>query len=188
MTETMSSIRGSDAPPSPIESRAKPIQVRHMELRGPGPANDVHDRLIGILPHLDDRFERIARKADVAAAEHERRTGAPLWLFGMRNHGELLRLEGRNVTAWQYDIGNPFTAESMTRHQIGVGLYVPLRVFLSEEAGEAVFSYDLPSDVVGQFEDARVEEVGLKLDRELEDVLRRALGGLAPVSKENDDA
>ena len=40
----------------------------------------------------------------------------------------------------QYEIGNPLTAELMTRHVLAAGLYAPLRVVLFEDkAGKAIF-------------------------------------------------
>ena len=46
----------------------------------------------------------------------------------------------------QYEIGNPLTAERMSRYALAAGLYAPLRVVLYEdESGRAIFEYDLPS-------------------------------------------
>jgi uncharacterized protein DUF302 len=78
----------------------------------------------------------------------------------------------------QYEIGNPLTAERMTRHALPAGLYAPLRVILYEDASDrAVFEYDLPSSLFAQFGDERVAEIGRELDSELEAVLEEA-GGL----------
>jgi hypothetical protein len=60
----------------------------------------------------------------------------------------------------------------MTRHQLPAALYAPLRVLLYEnEAGRAVFEYDRPSSLFGQFGDERVTAVGRELDASLERVL-----------------
>ena len=78
----------------------------------------------------------------------------------------------------QYEIGNPLTAERMTRHVLAAGLYAPLRVVLYEDAsGRAIFEYDRPSSLFEQFEDARVTQVGRELDAELETILQAASGG-----------
>ena len=54
-------------------------------------------------------------------------------------------------------------------------LYAPLRVLLYEnEAGHAVFEYDRPSSLFGQFGDERVTAVGRELDAKLERVLVKA--------------
>jgi uncharacterized protein (DUF302 family) len=77
----------------------------------------------------------------------------------------------------QYEIGNPLTATEMTRHQLPTALYAPLRVLLYEnEAGRAVFEYDRPSSLFGQFGDERVTAVGRELDAKLESVLVKAAG------------
>ncbi len=53
----------------------------------------------------------------------------------------------------------------------------PLRIVLYEnEQGRAVFEYDLPSSLFGQFGDERVAEVGRELDEELRQVLMAAAG------------
>jgi hypothetical protein len=53
--------------------------------------------------------------------------------------------------------------------------YAPLRIILyEEEQGQAVFEYDLPSSLFGQFGDDRVTAVGLELDAELESALTNA--------------
>ena len=60
----------------------------------------------------------------------------------------------------------------MTRHQLPASLYAPLRILLYEnEAGRAVFEYDRPSSLFGQFGDERVTAVGRELDASLERVL-----------------
>ncbi len=75
----------------------------------------------------------------------------------------------------QYEIGNPLTAERMTRHVLAAGLYAPLRVVLYEdESGKAIFEYDLPSSLFSQFGDEQVAQVGRELDAELEAALQSA--------------
>src|SRR6266478_741552 len=76
-----------------------------------------------------------------------------LWLFLVRNHGELTAADGLTAKAMQYEIGNPLTAERMTRHVLAAALYAPLRVVLYEvPSGRGVFEYDLPSSLFGQFD------------------------------------
>ena len=75
----------------------------------------------------------------------------------------------------QYEIRNPLTATGMTRRQIPAALYAPLRVVLYENAaGGAMFEYDKPPTLFGQFDDEQVTAVGRELDAELERALRRA--------------
>jgi hypothetical protein len=77
-----------------------------------------------------------------------RRDWPQLWLFLVRNHGELTVADGQISKGMQYEIGNPLTAERMTRYALAAGFYAPLRVMLYEdESGKAVFEYDLPSSL-----------------------------------------
>ena len=63
----------------------------------------------------------------------------------------------------------------MTRHRLAAGLYAPLRLVLYEdEKGGAVFEYDKPSSLFGQFGDEQVSAVGRGLDVALERALRQA--------------
>ena len=63
----------------------------------------------------------------------------------------------------------------MTRHQLPAALYAPLRVVLYENEGaHAVFEYDRPSSLFGQFGDERVTAVARELDTSLERVLAQA--------------
>ena len=87
----------------------------------------------------------------------------------------MLRVAGLARRAVQYDIGNPLTATRMTQHHLPAALYAPLRVVLyQKEDGRAVFEYDRPSSLFGQFGDERVAAVVRELDASLEHVLAEA--------------
>lgn len=150
------------------------LNIRHIEVRTSLPVDQIHTRLLATLPLLDPNLVDMLRRGDAAAVERQNREGPPLWLFEFRDMGALLAVEGRAAKAYQYEIGNPLTAESMVRYQPAAGLYAPLRVVLYEDHGLGVLAYDLPSDLFGQFGDERVTAVGRELDRKLETVLRRA--------------
>jgi hypothetical protein len=45
-----------------------------------------------------------------------------------------------------------------------------------DKSEKAIFEYDLPSSLFGQFSDERITEVGRELDAELETVLQAAGG------------
>jgi len=157
------------------DASTRTISIRHVEVRSTLPPRQVHDRLLAVLPRLDPRLADMARRGDNEAVERERRDGPSLWLFEVRDMGSLLGLEGRAARVYQYEIGNPLTAESMIRYNAGAGQYAPLRVVLYEENGGSIIAYDSPSDLFGQFGDERVTKVGYDLDRELESVLDQAL-------------
>jgi hypothetical protein len=156
------------------------ISIGHVEVRSTLSAQEVHNRLLAVLPRLDRRLVDMAHRGDKEAAERERRDGPPLWLFEVRDMGSLLALEGRTARVYQYEIGNPLTAESMVRYHPGAAQYAPLRVVLYEENGGSVIAYDRPSDLFGQFGDERVTKVGHDLDRELATVLEKILAEERP--------
>jgi uncharacterized protein (DUF302 family) len=100
-----------------------------------------------------------------------------LMLFGTTDHGALLSLLGEPRRAVQYTVGNPLVAIEMTRHDLGAGLYAPLRVLISEtEAGGSRLEYDLPSSLFGRLGDDRIIPVARMLDRKLEEISARACG------------
>lgn len=163
------------------------VQVGHVRLHTPFGAAAVHRALLATLSILDPELARHAQAGDVAWVERQRREGPPLRLFEVRDHGALLALENRPMAMWQYEIGNPLTAESMTRRDPGAGLYAPLRVLLHDlpESG-SVFESDRPSDLFGQFGNPDVTAVGHDLDRELDTVLRTAIAAAAGQSPGDD--
>jgi Domain of unknown function DUF302 len=152
--------------------------IEHCTLPCARPFEDVQRALLDALPALRPEVSEILARGEKEKVAIARRDWPKLWLFLTRNHGELTTADGLNSKAIQYEIGNPLTAERMTRHVLAAGLYAPLRVMLYENSfGDAYFEYDLPSSLFGQFGDERVTAVGRELDAELETVLRGAGGG-----------
>jgi hypothetical protein len=151
------------------------VTVEHVRIETAKPFADVRTSLEALVPQLNTAFRTTLQQGADAQARSELEALPELSIFLTRNHGELLRVMGESRNALQYEIGNPLTASSMTRYQLGAVLYAPLRVALYEaQDGRAVFEYDLPSSLFGQFGDDRVTEVGRKLDSQLETVLMHA--------------
>ena len=150
------------------------VQVEHIKIETTKKFADVVAALERNVPQLDPAIaEALAHGDEQKATEMER--GQPLFIFLKRGHGALLQVVGRPRKALQYEIGNPHTASKMTRHRLPAGLYAPLRVFLYEdEQGRAIFEYDKPSSLFGQFGEEQVSAVGRGLDEALERALRRA--------------
>lgn len=97
-------------------------------------------------------------------------------IFQVRDHRQLLLTLGESRNAVQCKIGNPLTASSMTGYQLAAAPYAPLRVVLYETSGgRTAFEDDLSSSLFGQFGDARVTEVGPKLDEQLATALTTAI-------------
>jgi uncharacterized protein (DUF302 family) len=160
----------------PANVTSRPITLDHIRITCRRSFEQVRAALQTDLPKFDPgMLDALGAGDEAKVKEYEK--GSALFNFLERDHGDLLAIAGRKRKAIQYEIGNAHTATKMTRFDLRVALYVPLRVALFEtEGGEAVFEYDRPSSLVGQFGDPRVKEVGLYLDRELESVLLKAAG------------
>jgi len=153
------------------------IQVVHVRIEAAKPFAEVKAALEEFVPLLDPVIPEALRQGDIGRAKEALQRGPELAIFSARDHGGLLRIVGLARKAVQYEIGNPLTASRMTQHQLPASLYAPLRVLLYEnEAGRAVFEYDRPSSLFGQFGDERVTAVGCELDAKLESVLVKAAG------------
>jgi len=154
---------------------SRTISIEHVTITSSLTFAEVRRKLEKGLPTLDVKILEELSSGDQQNAKSYEQTGPALSIFLQRDHGALLQIVGRRSNAIQYDIGNPLTASKMTRYCLGAALYAPLRVILIENHdGKAVFEYDKPSSLFGQFGDDRVTEVGRYLDTALETALRRA--------------
>jgi hypothetical protein len=161
----------------PVSRQKRMLMIEHRILKCSRPFEVVHDALVTGVPTLEPELARMLARGEKERVEAARRNLPKLWMFSVRDHGSLTAANGLKSKAMQYEIGNPLTAERMTRHVLAAALYAPLRVVLYEdERGQAVFEYDLPSSFFGQFGDDRVTSVGLELDEELEATLLVASG------------
>src|SRR5215469_8135608 len=153
------------------------VQMEHVAIEATKPFEAVKAALENLVPWLDPVISEALRQGDIARAKEALQRGPELAIFSARDHGGLLRIAGLARKAVQYEIGNPLTAARMTQHRMAAALYAPLRVLLYEnETGRAVFEYDRPSSLFGQFGDERVTAVGCELDAKLESVLVKAAG------------
>ena len=161
--------------PDPVTTQRR-IQIEHVRIEAAKPFEAVKAALEELVPPLDPTILEALRQGDIERAKEARQRGPDLAIFSARDHGGLLRIAGLARKAAQYEIGNPLTATRMTQHDLPASLYAPLRVVLYEsEAGHAVFEYDRPSSLFGQFGDERVTAVARELDASLERVLAQAL-------------
>jgi hypothetical protein len=156
-------------------SVSQTISVEHIRISSERSFADVRQRLEATLPKLEAGIADALRSGDHNRATEFDEKGPKLSIFEQRDHGSLLEIFGGRRNALQYEIGNPLTSSKMNRYKLPAVLYTPLRVVLFEdERGKAVFEYDKPSSVLGQFGDERVTEVGRDLDVELETALHKA--------------
>jgi uncharacterized protein (DUF302 family) len=160
--------------PDPVITQRR-IQVEHVKIESTKSLDDVKAVLEDLVPPLDPAIPEALRQGDIGRAKEALQRGPELAIFNARDHGGLLRIAGLARKAVQYEIGNPLTATRMTQHRLPAALYAPLRVVLYEnEDGHAVFEYDRPSSLFGQFGDERVTAVACELDASLARVLANA--------------
>jgi uncharacterized protein (DUF302 family) len=161
--------------PDPVITQ-RAVQLEHIKIESTKPFAKVKAALEDLVPPLDPAIPEALRQDAIWRAKEALQRGPELAIFSARDHGGLLRIAGLGRKAVQYEIGNPLTATRMTQHQLQASLYAPLRVVVYEqEAGRAVFEYDRPSSLFGQFDDERVIAVARELDASLERVLVKAV-------------
>lgn len=99
-----------------------------------------------------------------------------------RDFGKLLDVIGKHgVKAVQYQIGNPLTATTMAKYQVEAGLFLPVTVLLSVDAGGLLaFQYVRPRSLMGQFKHRALSEAANQLDRDLLDMLSQIAGWERP--------
>ncbi|MEH2169611.1 MAG: DUF302 domain-containing protein [Nostoc sp.] len=94
-----------------------------------------------------------------------------LMTFTKIDHGSLMSLAFEGNKAKLYVIGNPLIAKQMLEQNLGVGLYVPLRMLVYEnQQGKTQISYEKPSSLLGQFQNDKILAIALMLDRKLEEL------------------
>jgi hypothetical protein len=151
------------------------IAVKHCALTITASFEDFDEKLHSLLGKIGKQdFELIARRPEIAE-EHLGSLGGfeNLILFGIQEHGALLRLAGQQRKAIQYILGNPLIALQMTRLDIRAALYAPLRLLVYENGENQLnIEYDLPSTLFGQFENPEILKTGLLLDYKLEKLIR----------------
>ena len=125
----------------------------------------VRTALEKLLPAIDPEIPVLLEDGLTDRLKQRLEAAPELSIFLKRDHGMLLGIYGTARNAIQYEIGNPLTASTMTRHQLGAANYAPLRVVVFEpDAGGTRIEYDLPSSLFGQFGDEHVTEVARGLD------------------------
>jgi uncharacterized protein (DUF302 family) len=101
--------------------------------------------------------------------------------FFAADHGAWMGLVGLKARAKFYVIGNPLIARTMIEHNVGVGLNVPVRVLIYEDAtsGTCRVAYDLPSSLMGRLKNERVNAAAKGLDEKLSALATAAAGAPA---------
>jgi uncharacterized protein (DUF302 family) len=154
------------------------IAVQHVKIVLAQSFETAREAFESIVPPFDAEIIALLRNGEVEDARQRLERAPELAIFQTRDHGSVLKIAGLARKALQYDVGNPLTASKMTRHHLAAAIYAPFRVVLYEnEQGQAVFEYDKPSTLFGQFGDERVTMVALGLDAAIGRALQRVADG-----------
>jgi hypothetical protein len=144
------------------------IEVVHVVIETDTPFTLVQAALEKLIPAIDPEIPALLEDGLTDRLKQRLEAAPELSIFLKRDHGMLLGIYGAARHAIQYEIGNPLTASTMTRYQLGAANYAPLRAVVFENDGEDTrIEYDLPSSLFGQFGDERVTQVGRGLDAAL---------------------
>jgi len=91
------------------------------------------------------------------------------------DQGNMLSMTGLKLKAKLFLVGNPTVGKKLFEKDAGVGLYVPFRVFVTEgKNGKVSISYDKPSSLLEQFDDADIRQAAAMLDQKLEGLAKMA--------------
>lgn len=84
------------------------------------------------------------------------------------NQGQMLSMTGMSLKATLFLVGNPTVGKQVFEQDHAAGLYIPLRVFVYDDAsGKTFVSYDKPSSLLGQFRNDKVKMVAEMLDKSI---------------------
>jgi len=94
------------------------------------------------------------------------------------DHGAWMTRIGLKTKCKLYILGNPLIARTMLKHNLGVGLNVPVRAMIYEDqkTGKTRLAYDLPSSLMARLGDENVTEAAKKLDEKLEALAKAVTG------------
>jgi uncharacterized protein (DUF302 family) len=85
------------------------------------------------------------------------------------DQGNMLSMTGLKLKATLFLVGNPTVGKKVFEQNHGAGLYMPLRVYVYEDKdGKTYVSYDKPSSLLAQFDNAEINQTAAMLDQKLD--------------------
>jgi len=91
------------------------------------------------------------------------------------DQGNMLSMAGLKLKAELFLVGNPTVGKQLFEQDHNVGLYVPLRVFVTEGSdGKVHVSYDKPSALLKQFNNQKIDMVAGMLDQKIQGLAQMA--------------
>jgi len=156
--------------------------VQHIEHRSNRSFEDVVAAFEAATGEIEDGAfaEELAASADLQDFErrirgHEGDSG--FMRFLMLDHGAWLALYGERAKCRLYTLGNPLIARTMLKHDLRVGLNVPVRLMIYETAdGETRIAYDQPSSLMSRLNNPEAAAAAAKLDAKLAALAEQAVG------------
>jgi uncharacterized protein (DUF302 family) len=98
-----------------------------------------------------------------------------MMIMAQVDQGNMLSMAGLKLKATLFLVGNPTVGKQLFEQDHGVGLYVPLRVFVTEgQNGKTYVSYDKPSALLKQFNNQKIDMVGGMLDQKIQGLAEMA--------------
>lgn len=144
-----------------VSRQAVSYAVTRVELRTGKSFDDVCKSLESALGRLDVSTLTAGRNREQVVERASQAAGSSGFsVFLVVEHGHLLQALGvRELKARLYVIGNPLIASEMTRVFPLAGLYAPLRLYVYEENGATVLTYDQPSSLLPWKEVAKTAQL-----------------------------
>jgi uncharacterized protein (DUF302 family) len=128
-----------------------------------------------------DEVSQARGPSDFEARMHKHESTSGFMRFHTIDHGTWLAALGSSGKARMYTIGNPLIARTMIKHDLGVGLNVPVRIAVYEEpsSGKVRVAYNLPSSLMSALENNDVSEAAQALDAKLIALAEKVSGAKA---------
>ncbi|KAI0057559.1 hypothetical protein BV25DRAFT_1830967 [Artomyces pyxidatus] len=170
-----------------MSKRVQEYTVQRITYDSELPITDVLARLDGFVHR--DKSEGVALSAVLQAKTKDELVRSinaitdGFMLFGTLQHSRWLKVYFETEAipgVFVYTIGNPLIAQTMLKHSLLAGLYVPPKLIIigkdvDERKGTKVV-YDVPSSMIAAGDSGELRKAALALDAKLEDLVRRITG------------
>ncbi len=95
-----------------------------------------------------------------------------MMVMGQLNQGRVLSMTGIQVKSQTLFVGNPQIGKQLFSADPGVGLVVPIRINIYQNAnGQTVVRYTPPSQELGQFHNVQITHIAQMLDQKLKSMV-----------------
>ncbi|MEJ3405375.1 hypothetical protein WDJ51_11575 [Rathayibacter sp. YIM 133350] len=162
----------------PAEERVVQVSVNRIEIEADVPFAELRSAFEAeVLPVDEELFRRLVeqgaewREFVRASAGSELHGFVSFW---QHHPSAIMHIGGADVQSASYLIGDYATAARMFRHDAGIMLHLPLRIEMhSSRPGGTVLSVDQPSSVFAVFDNNKITQAAVELDRRLGDLIEQ---------------